>query len=500
MRAPRAPHAGIETGVHSHGGGALPHRATQNLRRHAWRAVRRIVALLAVDAAGFVIARALMRAVGNAPFDHVDGLIALWSAHMHPNELALATAFVIGTTVSGSYGPGDVPRQPRRLFVAAAIASALPLWSALWSQPTAGLVWVALLTFAPLFLVLVALRSAFAATAEHWAHRSRAGTLARTVLIGSAADCRNRMQGESLSRRAGFDVLGFIDIAPRPHRGALGAVEDVERILWEHDADTLVLCGLPTASTTSRVLRAAAVAECTVLALAPQLELPAVRPNVITQGGQPLLELRPVALRAEHLLMKRALDVIGALVGLVVLAPVFAIVAVAVMLDSPGPVIFRQRRLGRFGRPIDCYKFRSMYVDAEAQLLADPVLFRRYVEHDYKLPAAMDTRITPIGHILRRASLDELPQLWNVLKGDMSLVGPRPIVPDEIHHYNGEGPLLLSLKPGITGAWQVSGRSSLPYPRRASIELEYVEGWSLWRDLAILLRTIPAVIVARGAH
>jgi UDP-galactose-lipid carrier transferase len=141
-----------------------------------------------------------------------------------------------------------------------------------------------------------------------------------------------------------------------------------------------------------------------------------------------------------------------------------------------------------------------MDVDAEERLLSDPVLFRQYVEHDYKLPTSIDTRITRIGHFLRRTSLDELPQLWNVIKGDMSLVGPRPIVPDEIHHYNGEGPLLLSLKPGMTGAWQVMGRSAVPYPERVTVELEYVEGWSLGRDLAILVRTIPAVLGGRGAY
>jgi lipopolysaccharide/colanic/teichoic acid biosynthesis glycosyltransferase len=205
-------------------------------------------------------------------------------------------------------------------------------------------------------------------------------------------------------------------------------------------------------------------------------------------------------LRAEQLVVKRALDIIGGVIFLTLLSPLLAVVAVLVVLDSPGPALFSQRRLGRFGRPIRCLKFRSMYEDAEARLLADPVLFRRYVEHDYKVPAAIDTRITRIGRFIRRTSLDELPQLWNVLKGEMSLVGPRPIVPDEIHHYNGEGPLLLSLKPGMTGAWQVSGRSSVSYPERATVELEYVEGWSLWRDLGILVRTLPAVLLGRGAY
>jgi lipopolysaccharide/colanic/teichoic acid biosynthesis glycosyltransferase len=225
-----------------------------------------------------------------------------------------------------------------------------------------------------------------------------------------------------------------------------------------------------------------------------------VRPNLIKQGGQPILELRPVVLRAEQLVVKRAMDIIGASVALLLLAPVLAIVAALVVLDTPGPALFAQRRLGRFGRSIRCYKFRSMYVDAEARLLGDPQLFRRYVDNDYKLPEAIDTRITRVGRFLRRTSLDELPQLWNVLKGEMSLVGPRPIVPAEIQHYKSEGPFLLSLKPGITGAWQVNGRSTLPYPQRATIELEYVEGWSLWRDVRILFRTVPVVLAARGAH
>jgi len=295
-------------------------------------------------------------------------------------------------------------------------------------------------------------------------------------------------------------VLGFVDTGGRRHHVALGDVGDLEHLVLERDVDTVVLCGLPSPEVMNRVLRAAALAECSVFASAPQLELPAVRPNVIRQRGQPLLELRPVVLRAEQLILKRALDIIGSVLFLIVSAPLLAVIALLVALDTPGPVLFVQCRLGRFGRPIRCLKFRSMYVDAEAQLFSDPVLYRRYVENNYKLPASTDARITRVGHFLRRTSLDELPQLWNVLKGDMSMVGPRPIVPDEIHHYNGEGPLLLSLKPGMTGAWQVSGRSSVSYPQRAAVELEYVEGWSLWRDLSILLRTLPAVIAARGAQ
>src|SRR5205823_9277001 len=138
--------------------------------------------------------------------------------------------------------------------------------------------------------------------------------------------------------------------------------------------------------------------------------------------------------------------------------------------DSRGPVFFSQRRLGRHGRVFHCFKFRSMYIDAEDRLRADSRLFAEYVANDYKLPEHLDGRVTRVGRLLRRTSLDELPQLFNVLCGDMSLVVPRPIVPEELKHYDDEGPLFLSLKPRLTGAGEVNGRSSVPSPERARLE------------------------------
>jgi lipopolysaccharide/colanic/teichoic acid biosynthesis glycosyltransferase len=136
----------------------------------------------------------------------------------------------------------------------------------------------------------------------------------------------------------------------------------------------------------------------------------------------------------------------------------------------------------------------------EERLRANEELYALYVAGDYKLPEDLDNRITRVGRFLRRTSLDELPQLFNVLRGDMSLVGPRPIVPDELRHYPQEGPLLLSLRPGLTGAWQVNGRSTVSYPIRADLELDYVESWSIAKDFKILLQTLPAVIGQKGAH
>ena len=478
---------------------AIP-RAAQNLRRHTFRATRHLGALLILDAVAFLVAQVMMRAVETGRWFSAELTLSALTPEVVASEVAFAMALLVGTTVAGKYGAGDARRHVGRLCLAAAIASALPLWSRLWSQSPLDALQTGLLVFAPLCIALIVLRTAFDAIARLWSGRSGARARARVILVGTANDCLARRKRTSPDHVVQFDVLGFIDIAAHPHRRALGSVADIESVLVEQDADTIVLCGLPSAETTSRVVRAAAITECKVIAAAPQLELPGVRPELIKQGGQPLLELRPVVLRAEQLFVKRALDIVGGAVILVLLSPLLAIIAALVVLDSKGPALFCQRRLGRFGRPIRCLKFRSMHVDAEATLLADPVLFRQYVEHDYKLPASIDTRITRLGHFLRRTSLDELPQLWNVLKGDMSLVGPRPIVPDEIHHYNGEGPLLLSVKPGMTGAWQVMGRSAVAYPARVGVELDYVEGWSLWRDVAILLRTIPAVLGGRGAY
>ena len=480
--------------------GAANMRAAENLRRHAWRAVRRVAALLVVDALCFIIAAAVIRTIADSVSADNAALLSALTRGEFGNQDGLAVALLVGTTVSGAYGPGDSHRNLGRLFVAALVASLLPLWSRVWTQSPVDALHTWFLAFAPLFVALVTLRTMADAIAQRWSRGAGSRTRPRALLVGTGSDCLARQNCSALTRHAGFDVLGFVDVDSCPHHRALGAVGDLERLVLERTADTVVLCGLPTPEVMNRVLRAAVIAECTVMASAPQLELPAVRPNVIMQRGQPLLELRPVALRAEQLILKRALDIVGSLLSLILLAPVLAVISLLIVLDTPGPVLFVQCRLGRFGRPIRCLKFRSMAADAEARLYADPVLFGKYVDNGYKLPASSDDRITKIGRFLRRTSLDELPQLWNVLKGEMSLVGPRPIVPDEIHHYNGESPLLLSLKPGITGAWQVSGRSAVQYPQRVAVELEYVEGWSLWRDLSILIRTVPAVLAARGAH
>jgi exopolysaccharide production protein ExoY len=197
--------------------------------------------------------------------------------------------------------------------------------------------------------------------------------------------------------------------------------------------------------------------------------------------------------------MKRDLDFVLAAVLLLLTAPLMLTIAVAIRCTSKGPAIFRQTRIGRNARPFGILKFRTMRGDAEAVLAANPALYAEYVANDYKLSPDRDPRITPLGRWLRRTSLDELPQLFNVLRGEMSLVGPRPIVTDEIAHYGDRADVFHAALPGLTGAWQVAGRSELRYPERCEVELEYVRNWSLARDLVILFATARHVISGRGA-
>ena len=196
--------------------------------------------------------------------------------------------------------------------------------------------------------------------------------------------------------------------------------------------------------------------------------------------------------------MKRMIDVFGSLVGMILLSPVFLGIALAVKLTSPGPVIFAQVRVGRYGRHFRFYKFRSMYVDAEErkkELLAkneskDGVIFKM----------KDDPRITKVGKFLRRASLDELPQLWNVFIGDMSLVGPRPPVPKEVQEYTLEDRKRLDVIPGITCLWQINGRSEIPFHEQVRLDKEYIIAPGFWKDVKILLKTIPAIIGGKGAY
>ena len=197
------------------------------------------------------------------------------------------------------------------------------------------------------------------------------------------------------------------------------------------------------------------------------------------------------------LAFKRLMDIMLAILALVLGSPIFLLTAFLVKVTSPGPIIFSQVRVGKFGRHFKFYKFRSMYIDAEARKAElmkhneskDGVIFK--MKHD--------PRITPVGRFIRKFSIDELPQLFNVILGDMSLVGPRPPLPSEVRTYTLEERKRLNITPGITCLWQVSGRSELPFKQQMALDKEYIASRSAWKDFLILLKTIPAILTGKGA-
>ena len=231
------------------------------------------------------------------------------------------------------------------------------------------------------------------------------------------------------------------------------------------------------------------------------LDVRLFRQSLSDVAGIPVVSLLAGRLNKAQLAAKRLADLAGACLLTILCSPVLALTALIIKCSSKGPVFFRQTRIGQKGELIRIFKFRTMIADAEEVLKKDSKLRELYVSNNFKLPKGKDPRITKVGGFLRATSLDELPQLFNVINGDMSLVGPRPVVPAEIGKYGDCVQLLLSAKPGMTGHWQINGRSDIEqYDRRVELDMEYIRDQSLGKDIEILLRTVPAVLLRKGAH
>lgn len=196
--------------------------------------------------------------------------------------------------------------------------------------------------------------------------------------------------------------------------------------------------------------------------------------------------------------MKRLIDIMGALAGLIIFAPLLLLIYILIRATDSDPVLFKQKRLGKSGITFNIYKFRTMVPNAEELLGNDPTLYQEYKQNNYTLPLHKDPRISKIGILLRKTSLDELPQFINVLLGDMSLVGPRPIIEEEAEHYGDKKNQFFSVKPGMTGYWQISGRDQVGYPQRVKMELDYITKQSIWFDIKIIFNTIICLIMQKN--
>jgi len=477
----------------------LQRGAPRILRRHLVRAAVRVVVLAVADLAAFWVVRALYRLVGER--DMFGAALAGPVRSLYPNAAfegwQFAAALLIALLVTGNYGAGDHRRDPTRLLLGCALAAALPLWVPLWDL---GLALVAVqyaVTTVTVWAAVAVVRLALDAVDARVIGRQPASS--RTVFVGPAADCRGIGGRRAFAHRSEHAVLGFVDMAVPSHPESLGHVAALPGIIHERHVETVVLCGAMDRDTLREVVDHAVTAGCHIFAVPPVFEVPGVSPVVVWKRGQPLVELAGQTLRAQQFLVKRALDVAGAALGLVLLSPVFAVLAIVIKLDSKGAVFFTQRRAGIGGRPFRMWKLRTMRDGADGlkEALAhlnhsgDPRLFK----------ILEDPRVTGVGGWLRRWSLDELPQLWNVLKGEMSLVGPRPFFESDLEYYEIHHFGRLGAKPGITGLWQVSGRSDIvDFEEVVAMDTKYVRNWSLLLDLAILARTIPALVRRRGAR
>ena len=334
-----------------------------------------------------------------------------------------------------------------------------------------------------------------------WFRRIRArGMNARFVLVAGAGRRAQAFAAKlEAHRELGLRVAGLVDDDPTMADGArwpyLGRLADIERLLHERVIDEVAIC-LPFSqwSLVDGIAHLAEEEGKIVRVPMDVLEHAFSAGKVEDLDGTPVYSLVSGPDRALALGVKRSIDLVVAAAALVVLSPLLGAVALLVRREDGGPVLFRQTRIGLHGRPFELVKFRSMVPDAEARRAG---LDARNELSGPIFKMTDDPRVTRTGRWLRRTSLDELPQLWNVLRGEMSLVGPRPPLPAEVAGYDVWHRRRLSMKPGITGLWQVRARREPEFDRWVAADLEYIDRWSLWLDLKILARTIPAALEGR---
>jgi exopolysaccharide biosynthesis polyprenyl glycosylphosphotransferase len=452
----------------------------------------------------------------------LDVLVAVTvagAAAIHPSPGGTARGAILiwwplAIAVAGGYS--RLAAEPRRFRGRALLAAALATATAVWSLPTlipgAGtdesprtLATAALLLAAVVYLGSATVRGLIALVAPSQS--------VPTVLVGPASQVRELLrEADRPGGRRAFDPVAVClpdpasdDVDPAseawPVPVTCGAYDGLLDVVRSHHAEAVVIAPGP-GITHADLRRWGAWLQdrgVELLVSSGLRDVARSRLAFTTLGGADLVNVRPAPLSGVGLWVKGVVDRVVAAGLLVLFSPVLGLLTVLIRADSPGPAVYRQTRVGRNGRLFTVYKLRTMQIDADhvVEQLAeanesdrDGVLFK----------IKRDPRITKIGSMLRTYSLDELPQLWNVVRGEMSLVGPRPALPAEVRAYPADLVRRLAVKPGITGLWQVSGRSDLSWDETVRLDLQYVDNWSWWLDLRIALRTATAVMGCRGAY
>lgn len=466
--------------------------------RNSRRAQRRLVGRLVLGLTDILVVQLaiVLAGAGLSLLARDSELTVLWSPAL---GTAAALVVVASSLVLGLYDPAGLglPERFRGRFCVAAILPWLTLAAAVLSEPVAVETVMALCGASLIFLSL-------GTAADALVRRtliSHAGLTTDVVLIGSRDAAKRVVDGLLAKPSVGLRPIGYCGPG----------------------ADTQISAKVPFLGTIADLAHVADAADVAIIAYDSSMEpldvtrLPFNRvvlvpdvPNIArgcmrsrTIGGAPAFDLGNPARAGSHRCAKRVLDLVVALPLFLLTLPVMLTAAIAIRMVSPGPVFYVQRRVGWNGRTVSILKLRSMYVDAEvrlAELLRNDADARREWETYVKL--SHDPRILPvIGNILRRSSIDELPQLWNVVRGDISLVGPRPFPAYHVERFSPEFQRLrCSVPPGLTGLWQVSVRNSSNLQQQEEIDTKYIRNWSLWLDLWIILRTVPAVLSLRGAR
>jgi exopolysaccharide biosynthesis polyprenyl glycosylphosphotransferase len=329
----------------------------------------------------------------------------------------------------------------------------------------------------------------------------RVMTARRTLIVGSGEDARLVYRKITAHPEYGLEVIGFLDgEATEPLPAALlGSPSEIARVVEEYEVDrVLVASSVGSHEETLELVRTVRRPDVQVSIVPRYFEIFTSHATLDDVEGMPVVTLPPMRLGRSARLLKRFVDVTVAGSALLVLSPLLAAVAVAIKLDSKGSALYRQARRGRLNSTFHIFKFRTMSVGAEAR--RSEVLHMNEVDGPLFKIKGRDPRVTRVGSFLRKTSLDELPQLWNVLRGEMSLVGPRPFVVYEADLITGWASRRLDMTPGITGLWQVLGRNDIPFEEMTKLDYLYVTNWSLWWDLKILCQTIPVVLGRRGAY
>lgn len=475
---------------------ALQRRAPATIRRHALRSLGRVGMLLGADVATYLALRTGIRFLRNVA-ESGSWLAGVLSTGLPPGYLGgwhFAGALLIALFATGNYAPEHDRPKPARVLRGSMLATALVLWTPFWTADP----WLAGARFGitvPVIWAAIYLERLVLYQYIEPLWLTRAARRRRFLLVGDPEVIEELLSHPMSLGIASTRGRGPVATIAAEERRLDGIVELIHR----SRADTVVVCGHLTEEQFRELADASVAAGCELIAFSRAMTVAGITPRVIWQDGQPLIRLTAPALRWQQLFMKRTLDLVASAVGLVLLAPLFAVIALLIKLDSPGPVFFVQERVGLGGRPFRMLKFRTMRDGADEE--------KRKVAHlnitgDARLfKIRDDPRVTRVGRVLRRWSLDELPQLWNVLRGEMSLVGPRPFFAEDLGAYEEHHFRRLGAKPGMTGIWQIQGRSEVTdFEEVVRMDREYIERWSMLMDLKILLLTIPAVLKRNGAY